>query len=143
MAMDMESRHEPILKIMLVDDHEPTRRQMASLIEHQPDMSVVAEASSGEDALAKVADPGPDVIVMDILLPGITGVDASRRIMAQRPATRILVLSNYSGQALVQAVLKAGALGYVRKDRAFEELLPAIRSVAAGHQYLGEKITES
>lgn len=130
-------------KIMLVDDHAPTRGQMAALMENQPDMKVIAEAASGEDALARVAAAQPDLIVMDILLPGITGVEAARRILAQWPAIRILVVSNYSGQALVQAVQGAGARGYVRKDRAFEELLPAIRSVVAGRPYLGEKITES
>jgi two-component system, NarL family, response regulator LiaR len=128
------------IRIMLVEDHEPTRRQMASLIERHEDLLVVAEAASGEDSLAKAVDVRPDVIVMDVLLPGMTGVDASRRIMALWPEARILVLSNYSGQALVQAVQAAGAIGYVRKDHAFEELIPAIRSVAAGNKFLGEKI---
>lgn len=131
------------MKIMLVEDHELTRRQMASLIEREEDMKVVAQAVSGEESLGRDAQHEPDVVVMDVLLPGMSGVDACRKLLGIRPAARVLVLSNYSGNALVQAVLEAGALGYVRKDRAFEELIPAIRAVAAGQQYLGTKITES
>ncbi|MBN1270220.1 MAG: response regulator transcription factor [Kiritimatiellae bacterium] len=128
------------IRVMLVDDHEPTRQHMTALIEREADMKVVAEASNGEDSMAKVLEVSPDVIVMDILLPGMNGVDTSRRIVSLWPSARIVVLSNHSGQALVQAVLDAGALGYVRKDLAFEELIPAIRAVAAGEEYLGEKI---
>ena len=131
-----------MLKIMFVDDHKATRHQMISLIKEQRDMTVVAEAASGEESLEKAAETKPDVIVMDILLPGISGVDASRRIIRARPASRILALSNYSDKSLVAAVLAAGALGYVRKDRAFEDLLPAIRAVAAGRRYVGESGTE-
>jgi DNA-binding NarL/FixJ family response regulator len=127
------------MKVMLVDDHELTRMQMASLITQEKDMKVVAEASSGEESLGKDMHAEPDVIVMDILLPGITGVDACRKLLHTRPNARVLVLSNYSGKPLLQAVLAAGALGYVRKDRAFEELIPAIRAVAAGKPYIGEK----
>ncbi len=130
------------MKIMLVDDHEPTRRQVASIISQEKDMEVVAEAASGEESIRKAAQADPDVVVMDILLPGMSGVDATRELVSARPRARLLVLSNYSGNALVQAVFAAGALGYVRKDRAFEELVPAIRAVAAGQTYRGEKLSE-
>ena len=131
-----------MMKIMLVEDHDLTRRQMASLIKHEGDMVVVADAVNAEESLATARKSKPDVIVMDILLPGMSGVDASRQIKELLPGARILILSNHSGEALVQAALDAGALGYVRKDHAFEELIPAIRAVAAGRQFLGEKITE-
>lgn len=140
---NMESPRDQTIRLMLVEDHEPTRRQMVKLIEREPDLQVVAEVGCGEDALARMDGVRPDVIVMDILLPGLTGLDTSRVVLAQWPAARILVLSNYSGQALVQAVLEAGVLGYVRKDRAFEELLPAIRCVAARQRYLGEEIKDA
>lgn len=138
----MEQKSETMINILLVEDHDLTRRQMSSLIKHEGDMAVVAEAVNGEESLAKAEEAKPDVIVMDLLLPGISGVDASRQIAEARPSSRILILSNHSGAALVQAALAAGALGYVRKDHAFEELIPAIRAVAAGQKFLGEKITE-
>jgi two-component system, NarL family, response regulator NreC len=138
----MEQKSETMINILLVDDHDLTRRQMVSLIKNQSDMEVVAEAINGEESLAKARELTPDIIVMDILLPGINGVDASRQITESFPGARILILSNHSGAALVKAALDAGALGYVRKDNAFEELIPAIRAVAAGQQFLGKKITE-
>ena len=79
----------------------------------------------------------PDVVIMDLMLPGMNGVDATRHILVQRPETRVLALSNHCGTALVRVVLDAGCIGYVRKDAAAEELLPAIRSVAVGTQYVG------
>ena len=137
-----QEKSETMIHIMLVEDHDLTRRQMASLVKNQSDMDVVAEAVNGEESLAKARESKPDVIVMDILLPGINGLDASRQLVQTLPGARILILSNHSGAALVQAALGVGVLGYVRKDHAFEELVPAIRSVFAGRQFLGEKITE-
>jgi two-component system, NarL family, invasion response regulator UvrY len=127
---------------MLVEDHELTRRQMASLLEREKDLEVVAEASSGEESVGKAAEAKPDVIVMDVLLPGMSGVKACRSLVDAHHNVRLLVLSNYAGKTLVEAVLDAGALGYVRKDRAFEELIPAVRAVAAGQRYFGEKILD-
>ena len=138
----MEQKSETMINILLVEDHDLTRCQMVSLIKAQSDMDVVAEAVNGEEALAKATKSKPHVIVMDILLPGISGVDAARQIVESLPGSRILVLSNHSGAALVQVVFAAGVLGYVRKDHAFEELIPAIRAVAAGQKFLGAKITE-
>lgn len=138
----MELKSETMINILLIDDHDLTRRQMASLIKHQSDMEVIAEAVNGEESLATARKSKPDVIVMDILLPGMSGVDASRQIVKALPGSRILILSNHSGEALVQAALDAGALGYVRKDHAFEELIPAIRAVGGGQKFLGAKITE-
>jgi two-component system, NarL family, response regulator NreC len=142
MDTQMEEKSETMINILLVENHDLTRRQMVSLIKHQSDMEVVAEAVNGEQSLAQARESKPDVIVMDILLPGISGVDAARQIMESLPGSRILILSNHSGEALVQAALATGALGYVRKDHAFEELIPAIRAVGAGKKFLGAKITE-
>ena len=142
MDAPMEQKSETMIDILLVEDHDLTRRQMVSLIRNQSDMEVVAEAVNGEESLARVRESNPSVIVMDILLPGISGVEAARQIMESVPGSRILILSNHSGAALVQAALDVGVLGYVRKDHAFEELIPAIRAVATGQRFLGEKITE-
>lgn len=126
------------MKIMLVDDHVPTREAIKTLITQEQDFSVVAEAGTAEEALDLDRDLKPDVVVMDIMLPGMNGIEATRRILAERPGARILALSNHSGASLIQAVQHAGGLGYVRKNRAFEELIPAIRAVGAGKPFIGD-----
>lgn len=125
------------MKILLVDDHVPTREAIKSLIGQEVDLSVVAEAGTGEEALDLARDLQPDVVVMDIMLPGMNGIEAMRRILAEHPQMHVLALSNHSGTSLVQAVQDAGGLGYVRKNRAFEELVLAIRAVAAGTPFIG------
>jgi len=131
------------MKILLVEDHKPTRVEVRALIEAQPDMTVVAEAGTGEDAVACARELRPDIIVMDVLLPGMNGIEATRAICAEQPAVRVLALSNHFGESLVQSVLEAGSFGYVRKSMAFEELIPALRSVAAGKQYVGKRFAKT
>ncbi|MDD5678587.1 MAG: response regulator transcription factor [Kiritimatiellae bacterium] len=130
------------MNILLIDDHAETRKEMAALINAEKDLAVVAEAVTGEEGVVKTCELKPDLVVMDIFLPGINGIEATKNILANNPAEKILVLSNYSGHILVQAILKAGALGYVRKGNAFEELVPAVRSIAVGKQYLGKGIND-
>ncbi|OGV71405.1 MAG: hypothetical protein A2340_06935 [Lentisphaerae bacterium RIFOXYB12_FULL_60_10] len=129
------------MRILLVDDHKPTRDEIRALIDPQADMSVVAEADTGELAVTLARRERPDIIVMDILLPGINGIDAAREILQELPQIRILALSNHFGESLVQAILDVGGAGYVRKFRAFEELIPALRSVAAGQTYVSHGST--
>ena len=124
------------MRILLVEDHQATRAEMRTLIELQPDMTIVGESPTGEDALDKAREATPDIVVMDILLPGMNGIEAARKIRAEQPDVRVLALSNHFGASLVQAILDAGGMGYVRKSKAFEELIPALRSVAAGRQYV-------
>lgn len=126
------------MRILLVEDHRPTRDEMRAMIEREPDMTVVAEAESGEDAVGMARKEKPDVIVMDILLPGMNGIETTRRIRAERPDIKVLALSNHFGASLVQAILDVGGLGYVQKSRSFEELIPALRSVALGEKYVGK-----
>jgi DNA-binding NarL/FixJ family response regulator len=120
------------MRILLVEDHKPTREVMRSLIEEQADMQVVGEAPTGEDAVSLARDLKPDIVVMDILLPGMNGIEATRKILAAQPEVKVLALSNHFGESLVQAIVDAGGLAYVQKSMAFEELIPALRSVAAG-----------
>ena len=127
------------MTILLVEDHSPTRAEVRALLEREPDMTVVGEAVCGEDAVSLARELRPDIIVMDILLPGINGVEASRLIHAERPSIRILALSNHFGESLVQAILTAGGMGYVRKSRAFEELIPALRMVASGQTHVSSR----
>lgn len=120
------------MRILLVEDHKPTREVMRALIEEQTDMQVVGEAPTGEDAVSLSRDLHPDIVVMDILLPGMNGIEATRKILAAQPEVKVLALSNHFGESLVQAIVDAGGLAYVQKSMAFEELIPALRSVAAG-----------
>ena len=130
------------MKLVLVDDHAATRAEMVSLIARNPDMEVVAQSDTGEDAIEMVRRFTPDMVIMDIVLPGITGVEATATIVRELPKTRIVALSNHGGRNLVQAFLKAGGKGYVRKDRAFEELVPAIRAVWAGEAFQGQHVMD-
>lgn len=137
MAADVSSEPGSPVRVLLVEDHAATRRQVGLLVDGQADMTVVGDVGSAEEAIDLVGRLTPDVVIMDLMLPGMNGVDATRHILAQRPETRVLALSNHCGTALVRVVLDAGCIGYVRKDAAAEELLPAIRSVAVGTQYVG------
>jgi len=130
------------MKILLIDDHAETRKEMIALINAEKDLTVVAEAATGEEGVVKTCALKPDLVVMDIILPGINGIEATKNILANNPDVKILALSNYSGHVLVQAILKAGTMGYVSKGKAFEELVPAIRAIAEGKQYLGTGINE-
>lgn len=127
------------MRILLVDDHEATRNEMRGLIERQPDMRVVAEAATGEEGLAAARAELPDVVIMDIWLPGISGIEATHRLLAERPGAKVLALSNHTGEILVKAILDAGCQGYVMKAAAFEELIPALRAIAAGRQYVSTR----
>jgi len=126
------------MRILIVEDHKATRHEMRALIEREPDMLVVAEAETGEEGVSLGGAEHPDVVVMDILLPGMNGIEATRKILAGQPDTKVLALSNHFGDSLVKAILNAGGRGYVLKSKAFEELIPALRSVAAGGQYISK-----
>ena len=123
------------MTILLVDDHQPTREEMRALVERQPDMTVLAESPTGEDAVKQSRALRPDIVIMDILLPGMNGIEATRAICAETPGIKVLALSNHFGESLVQAILTAGGKGYVQKSKAFEDLIPALRAVAAGEPY--------
>ena len=128
--------------ILLVDDHRIVREGLRTLLGQQPDLTVVGEASDGRDAVAQACLLRPDVIVMDIAMPELNGVEATRRILAQLPAVRIVALSMYADRRTLglKAGGRAGALGYVLKDGAFEELALAIRTVTEGKTYLSPSI---
>jgi two-component system invasion response regulator UvrY len=131
-----------LMDILLVDDHAATREEMVSLIEEEDDLDVVGQAADGEEGVRLARQLHPDVVVMDVVMPGMNGIAASEAIRASDPKVYILALSNHTGGNLVNVVLDAGAAGYVRKDRAYEELVPAIRAVSSGEQYIGERVRE-
>jgi two-component system, NarL family, invasion response regulator UvrY len=126
--------------VMLVDDHAVVRMGFRLLLDAAPDMRVVAEADSGEEALRRVDEARPEVVVMDISMPGIGGLEAVRRIIAKEPAARILVLSAHEDAMHARRVLKAGAAGYLTKRSAAEALIQAIREVSQGNTFLEPQI---
>jgi NarL family two-component system response regulator LiaR len=129
------------IRVALVDDHKVVRQGIRSYFEAFPDIAVVGEASSGEEALANVEKWLPDVIVMDMLMPGgIDGVETIRRVRVVTPHTRVVVLTAYTDDARVVAALRAGALGYVKKDAEPELLLGAVRAAAHNQSTLDPSI---
>ena len=130
------------INVMLVDDHAVVRMGFKMLLESAPDIRVVAEAESGEQAVKMYMEHHPDVVVMDITMPGIGGLEAIERIMAKDSTARILVLSAHEDSVHPKRVLKAGAMGYLTKRSAAEELIKAIRSVAGRKMYLEASIAQ-
>lgn len=128
--------------VMLVDDHAVVRMGFRLLLDSSPDIKVVAEAESGEDAVRRFAEVKPDVVVMDISMPGIGGLEAIDRILAKDPGVRILVLSAHEDAMHARRVLKAGAAGYLTKRSAAEELIQAIRQVRQGKTFLEPEIAQ-
>lgn len=127
--------------ILLVDDHPIFREGLRSLIERSEQGSVVGEAGNGADALRLAGELRPDLVIMDLTMPVMNGIDATREITGRYPGTRVLVLSMESDRFFVVEVLKAGASGYLLKDTAFAELSDAISTVAGGETYLPRKIS--
>jgi two-component system response regulator NreC len=129
------------LRILLADDHVTMRHGLRLLIDGEPDMKVVAEASDGETAIRSALSLKPDVIVMDISMPGMTGLVATRKLKQLQPDAAIVTLTRHGDDAYLQELLRAGVAGYVLKQSAPAELLQAIRAAAAGGQYLDSTLT--
>jgi two-component system invasion response regulator UvrY len=128
------------IRVMLVDDHAVVRMGFRLLLDGTDDIAVVAEAEGGEEAVRRHAEVAPDVVVMDISMPGIGGLLATERIRAQSPDARILVLSAHEDVTYAKRALEVGASGYLTKRSAAEELIEAIRSVAENRIYLEPEI---
>jgi NarL family two-component system response regulator LiaR len=132
------------IRLVLVDDHRVVRRGLRSFLEAFPDITIVGEASSGEEVLEKVEGWLPDVVIMDLLMPGgIDGIEGTRRIRSITPHTQVVVLTAHTDDARVVAALRAGAIGYVRKDAEPEILLTAVRAAARGQSMLDPTIAGS
>jgi DNA-binding NarL/FixJ family response regulator len=129
------------LRVLLADDHVTVRHGLKLLIDAQPDMKVVAEASDGDGAIKGALALKPDVVVMDISMPGMNGLVATRALKKQQPDAHIITLTRHSDDAYLQELLRAGVSGYVLKQSAPNELLQAIRAAASGGQYLDSALT--
>jgi len=130
------------INVLLVDDHAVVRMGFKMLLESDADIKVIAEADSGENGLKMYMEHKPDVVVMDITMPGIGGLEATDRIMAKDSSARILVLSAHEDSVHPKRVLNAGAMGYLTKRSAAEELIKAIRMVASRKMYLEASIAQ-
>jgi DNA-binding NarL/FixJ family response regulator len=128
------------IRIVLADDHPVYRDGLRALIDRSPDLELVGEAATGGEAVAIVADSQPGVVLMDIRMPGMSGIEATRQILEMQPETRILVLTMSEDDDSLFAAMRAGARGYLPKDANSEDLVRAIRAVAVGDVIFGESI---
>ena len=130
------------LRIVLVDDHKVMREGLRMVLDREDSLEVVGEAGDGLAALNVIRELRPDVVVMDISMPGVNGLTATEMLKAQVPATKILILTRHTDSSYVQQLLGSGASGYLLKQSTSEELVRAIRRVSAGHSYLDPAVTE-
>ena len=132
----------PVTTIVLADDHKIVREGLIRLLEGREDFRVVGEASDGEEAVQMVLDKEPDIVIMDIWMPRLSGIDATRRIDKHGCAAKVLVLSMHESRSYVEEVLRAGAAGYIVKNSASKDLINAIDAVNNGASYLSPVITQ-
>jgi len=124
------------IRLMLVDDHEVVRAGLKSFLQTQPDFDVVAEANNGKDAVDRAMESHPDVILMDITMPGVDGMEATRRLRVLCPQCLVLALTVHDDKQYLMEMLAAGASGYITKQAAADELVEAIHTIAEGNVYL-------
>lgn len=128
------------MKVLLVDDHKLIRVGLRKLLEAEPGVEIAGEAENGEDALAMTRDLQPDLIVLDVNMPGMNGMEATRKLARMEPRPRILIVSIHSQEPLPARLLEAGADGYLSKDAAADEILNAMKQLRAGRRYLSADV---
>lgn len=131
-----------VLTILLLDDHQLVRRGLRALLEAEADFTVVGEASDGRAGMELVERLLPDILLVDVMMPGLNGLEVTRQVTRRYPQTRVVVLSMYANEAYVFQALRNGASGYVLKDSSAEVLMDAVRSVASGRRYLCPSLSE-
>jgi len=122
-----------VIRVLLVDDHQLVRAGVTTLLQSDPAIAVVGEARNGHEAVASVGATRPDVVLMDLSMPEMDGVEATRAVLAAQPDTKVLVLTSFSDRQRVKEVLAAGAIGYVLKDSEPADLIAAVHAAARGH----------
>ncbi len=128
------------IRVFIADDHEIMREGMCALLRRRPDVEVVGQAADGRQAVRLVKELAPDVVIMDIGMPNLNGIEATRQMVAENPKLKVMALSTHSDGAIVAKMLRAGASGYMLKDSAFAELMTGIDAMARGNTYLCTKI---
>jgi len=128
------------ITILLADDHHVVRQGLRALLEKEDDFTVVGEAENGRDAVNLAVEKKPDIILLDVAMPDLNGLEAAKQIRSRLPKAKVIALSAYEGSSYVLGMIKAGAAGYILKDVAFQEVSNAIRMVAAGEFYLSQKV---
>lgn len=128
--------------VLIADDHQIFRDGLRSLLQGNPDFEVLGEASDGQTTVSLTRELRPDVVIMDVVMPQMNGIEATQQITADSPAVKVLALSMYSDKRLVKRMLDAGASGYLLKDCAFEELTVAIDTVTSDQVYLSPRMAE-
>jgi DNA-binding NarL/FixJ family response regulator len=129
------------IRVLLVEDHQVVREGLRALLRNEPDMEVVGETDGGEAGVRLAEEVGPDVVVMDVSMPGLSGIEAARRLRKTRPDQAVVVLSMHDDAPTVDAALRAGARGYVLKGRGVGALCEAIRTAARGEVYLSPEVS--
>ena len=128
------------VRILIADDHEVLREGLKALLDDPPRYQVIGTACNGREAVAKARKLNPDVVIIDIAMPELNGVDATEKMLRYRPGLAVIGLSMHADRRYISGMLQAGALGYVRKESAFEEIAAAIDAVSRGEVYLGEGV---
>lgn len=128
------------VRVLIVDDHPVVRDGLRGMLQAQPDLEIVADAANGHQALAAVARHDPDVVLMDLRMPELDGVEATRRIRADHPSVKVLVLTTYDTDADILHAIEAGATGYLLKDAPREQLFSAVRAAARGETVLAPTV---
>jgi two-component system, NarL family, response regulator NreC len=131
------------IRILLADDHAVVRQGFKMILSAQTDMEIVGEAGNGREAVDLAGQLHPDVVVMDVAMPELNGIEATRRLVAANPHTRVLALSMHKDSVYVREILRAGARGYLLKDSGAGDLVTAIRSVAGGEGYLSPAVSDA
>jgi len=131
-----------IIEVMLVDDHPIVRQGIKSILSQEPNIKVVAEASDGSEAIKLAKEKQPDVILMDITLPHMNGLEASYQILKHNKDMKILILSMHENRAFIEKAVGYGIKGYILKESAADDIVPAIREVYAGRFYFGSKVSD-
>src|ERR1700731_1285887 len=132
-----------MIRVLLADDHAMVRKGFRLILEAQPDMEISGEAGNGREAVELAEKLHPDVVVMDVAMPELNGIEATRRLYASAPRTRILALSMHKDSVYVREILRAGARGYLLKDSIDSDLLAAVRPVARGEGYLSPAVSDA
>lgn len=132
----MDEHGDRTVQVLVVDDHAVVRSGLRLLLDAEPDLTVVGEAGNGEDAVAQSQALEPDVVLMDVVMPGESGIEATRRLLSERPETKVLILSMQDDSHYVREAFEAGASGYVLKEAADKEVVQAVREVASGGRYV-------